>query len=432
LDDERGLDVAALLEIATWLEAASRTREAWHDDAAAERHPALHAQVRALPRLDTLLERLRTWLDPDGRVSDAASPLLRQARAELRIGERDLNARLERWAKDFGEASYVTRHGERFVALIPAAGFARGRGIVHDVSRSGQSLFVEPIEMCEANNRMIELQAAVAEEEQRVVRELSAAALAEREALTALERILTHLDALRARARWAVAHGGIAIAPGGERLRLLAARHPLLVAAGAPVVPLDLDLGSDGTLLLVSGPNMGGKTVLLKTVGLAAALAHAGFPVLAAEGSAVPEIDRIEVDLGDEQSLDRGLSTFAAHLAQLDAMARAAGPRTRLLCDELGAGTDPEEGAPLGRALIEHFAARGAWAVMTTHLGSLKLLQGTVPGVVNGSLEIDPAAMAPTFRFIRGVPGASHALAMAERLGFDRALIERARSYARA
>ena len=430
--DGRGLDVAALLEIATWLDAGARTRAAWQDRDLAARHPELGTLAGSLPELEALRERLRTSLDPDGRVSDRASPLLKRARAELASAERELEGRLEHWAKGFGEGAYVTRHGERFVALIPAAGFARRRGIVHDVSRTGQSLFVEPLEACEANNRMIELKRTAAEEEQRVVRELAAAVVAEREALGALERTLTRLDSLRARARWAAAHDGIAITPGGERLRLVQARHPLLVVAGASVVPLDLELGPDGTLLLVSGPNMGGKTVLLKTVGLVVALAHAAFPVLVAEGSGVPEIDRIEVDLGDEQSLDRGLSTFAAHLAALDAMARAAGPRTLLLCDELGAGTDPEEGAPLGRALIEHFAARRAWAVMTTHLGSLKLLAGTVPGVVNGSLEIDPAQMAPTFRFIRGVPGASHALAMAERLGFDRALVERARSLTRA
>src|SRR5439155_21979832 len=135
-------------------------------------------------------------------------------------------------------------HGDRFVALIPAAGFSRSRGIVHDVSRSGQSLFVEPLEACDANNRMIELKACVAEEEQRVVRELAAAVAAQRDALQALERTLTHLDTLRARARWAAAHGGIAIAPGGDRLELVAARHPLLILAGAPVVPLDLELGA--------------------------------------------------------------------------------------------------------------------------------------------------------------------------------------------
>ncbi len=430
-EDGAALDIPALLDVAGWLDSGALTVAAWGDELAALRHPELAAAVLALPRLDALRDRLRAALDPDGRVRDSASPALARARAELARGERELQSRLERWGKGFGDGSYVTRHAGRFVALIPAAGFTRSRGIVHDVSRTGQSLFVEPLEMCDANNRMIELGAVVHEEEQRVVRELALAVRAERDRVLELERALTHLDTLRARARWALEHHAVAITPGGDVLRLTAARHPLLAAAGGAVVPLDLELNRAGALLLVSGPNMGGKTVLLKTVGLAVALAHAAFPVTAAEGSVVPEIDTLEVDLGDEQSLDRGLSTFAAHLKALDAMARAAGPRTLLLADELGAGTDPEEGAPLGRVLIEHFAARGAWGIVTTHLGALKLLAGTVPGVVNGSLEIDAAKMAPTYRFLRGVPGASHALAMAERLGFDRALIERARRYTR-
>src|SRR5262249_10238844 len=162
--------------------------------------------------------------------------------------------------------------------------------------------------------------------------------------------------------------------PGGTRLHLKSARHPLLALgeARSALVPLDLELSPPGKLLLVSGPNMGGKTVLLKTVGLAVALAHAALPVAAAEGSAVPEVGAVIADLGDEQSVDQGISTFAAHLRVLKAMAERAGGDALLLSDELGAGTDPEEGAALGRALIERFAARGAWGVVTTHLGSLK------------------------------------------------------------
>ena len=427
------LEGVSLLEVRSWIEAASRTRAAWAPEEVARRHPRLHAMAVELPALDGLGARLAASLDPDGAVRDAASPTLAHARAAFGSGERELSLKLERWAKSFGESTYVTRHGDRFVALVPAAGFPRRRAMVHDVSGSGQSLFVEPIEMCEANNRLIELCATVAEEERRILRTLTEAVHEERERLLALETGLVHLDTFRARARWARERGATAIAPGGPALRLASARHPLLL--GQPqtrAVPLDLELGPKGTLLLVSGPNMGGKTVLLKTVGLAVAMAHAALPVLAREGSAIPEIETIAVDLGDAQSLDQGLSTFAAHLKALDTMARVAGPRTLLLCDELGAGTDPEEGAPLGRALVEHFAARSAWAVITTHLGALKLLAGAVPGVVNGSLEIDPATMAPTYRFISGVPGASHALAMAERLGLDPELVARARATVRA
>jgi DNA mismatch repair protein MutS2 len=432
----------AFAVVGDWLDAAVRTRAAWSVAALAGRFPRLAGLATQLPDLAPLRDRLAATFDADGRVRDSASPALARARRGIADGERTLHRQLERWAAGHGSESYVTRAGDRFVALVPAAGFARRQGIVHDTSNSGQSLFVEPLEACEANNRLIELRAEAAAEERRILRELAAEVRAHAPALESLEQTLALLDGLRACAAWAVEFDGVAITPGGAQLRLVRARHPLLamrLAAQLPetsspaptdsnVVPLDLELGEGGRLLLVSGPNMGGKTVLLKTVGLAVALAHAGLPVLAAEGSAVPVLDELRADLGDEQSVDRGLSTFAAHLLALKAMAEAAGPGTLLLADELGAGTDPEEGAALGRALIEHAAARGAWGVVTTHLGSLKRVASEVAGVVNGSLEFDLETLTSRYRFRRGVPGASHALDVAGRLGFPEALLARARA----
>lgn len=422
------LDGDVLVAVRAWLEAARDTRAAWSGADARSRHAVLADIADALPDLGRLLERLAGALDADGHVRDDASPALARARRGVLEGERRLHQQLERWAAGFGEGSYVTRAGDRFVACVPAAGFSRRRGIVHDTSNSGQSLFVEPLEACEGNNALLEMRAAAFEEERRILRELGEAVEASRDALVATEETLAALDALRARARWAAEFGGIALAPVEGPLRLRAARHPLLAmsARAGSVVPLDLELDPAGRMLLVSGPNMGGKTVLLKTVGLAVAMAHAALPVIAAEGSAVPPIDAIVVDLGDEQSVDQGLSTFAAHLRTLKAMAEAAGPRTLLLADELGAGTDPEEGAALGRALVEHFARHGAWGVLTTHLGSLKRVAGEVAGVVNGSLEFDRETLSPRYRFLPGVPGASHALSVASRLGFPPALLERA------
>lgn len=424
------LDGPGLRAVLEWLEAARTTRGEW-DAAARERHPALGAVVDAIPDLEPLRERLARSIEPDGRVSDAASPALRRARADLAAGERELERRLERFAQKHGDNAYVTRHGERFVALVPAAGFARRSAIVHDVSGSGQSLFVEPFDATEPNNRLLELRAAAAAEERRVLRELGAEVAAAAEALAAIEDGLARLDALRAAARWAEEVEAVAIEPGGERLHLVAARHPLLHRArGGAVVPLDLTLAGERRLLLVSGPNMGGKTVLLKTVGLCALLAHAALPVPAAEGSAIPELDVVLADLGDHQSVDQGLSTFAAHLAALGAMAEAASPRALVLADELGAGTDPDEGAALARALLERFAERRAWGVVTTHLGSLKRAAGEIAGLASGSLEFDAEALASRFRFIAGVPGASHALAVAGRLGFPAAVVARARALA--
>ena len=426
---EEPLDGAALVAVREWLEAGRATRAAWLDADDDGRHPGLRARAGALPPLEPLRRRIGAALEPDGRVSDAASPALARARAELASGERALEQRLSGWAREYGETAYVTRHADRFVALVPAAAFPRRRGIVHDVSGSGQSLFVEPLEFCEANNHLIELRAAVTDEERRVLLELSGETWARRAEILALLDGLIGFDTLRARARWAGAMRAVTIAPGGERLKLEGARHPLLLEKrGAGTVPLDLVLERGGSLLLVSGPNMGGKTVLLKTVGLAVALAHAAIPVPAAEGSAAPEIDDIVVDLGDEQSVDLGLSTFAAHLGRLAEMAGAASPRALVLADELGAGTDPEEGAAIGRALIEHLAARGAWGVMTSHLGSLKRVAGEVKGVVNGSMEFDLATLSPRYRFVAGIPGASHAISVAERLGFPEPVLARARA----
>jgi DNA mismatch repair protein MutS2 len=429
LDDERdsALDGEALVALRAWLDAGRVTREAWQDEAALARHPALADCVSNLPALEPLRVRLTDALEPDGRVSDAASPALKRARTELAHGERALEQRLTSWVRAFGDNAHVTRHADRFVAVVPAAGFSRKRGIVHDVSGSGQSLYVEPLEICEANNQLLENRATVIEEERRILRELAALVLDRAEDVLALFRALVALDTLRARARWAATVDGIALTPRGERLSLRAVRHPLLaMSRPGQVVPLDLELSAASRLLLVSGPNMGGKTVLLKTVGLAVALAHAALPVPAAEGTCVPVIDRILGDLGDEQSVDRGLSTFAGHLQRLAEMAEAAGPRTLLLADELGAGTDPEEGAALGRALIERFSARGAWGVITTHLGSLKRVAGEVEGVVNGSMEFDLETLSPRYRFIAGIPGASHALSVAARLGLPPEVIRRA------
>jgi DNA mismatch repair protein MutS2 len=426
------LDGPALVGVLRWLVAAEDTREAWSDEERRARHPRLAEHVLELSPPPDLRARLERSLDDDGSVRDSASPALGRARAEIAHGERRVEQQLERWARTFGSETYVTRHDERFVAMVPAAGFPRRRAIVHDVSNSGQSLLVEPLETCAENNRLMELRAAAAAEERRILRELASAVVAEAPALRFLEATLVHLDGLRARALWALEVGATAIAPGGDVLRLRAARHPVLAMAaargGPEVVALDLDLAGEERLLLVSGPNMGGKTVLLKTVGLAVVLAHAALPVPASEGSLVPEIDDVLVDLGDAQSVEQGLSTFAAHLAVLRRMADRAGPRTLVLCDELGAGTDPEEGTALARALVEHVAARGAWGVITTHLGGLKRLAGEVAGVVNGSLEFDLETLSSRYRFMPGVPGASHALAVAERLGFPLALLQRARA----
>jgi DNA mismatch repair protein MutS2 len=285
--------------VGDWLDAAFRTRAAWANEDLAERFPRLAKLVESLPVLDELQERLASTLDADGRVKDGASRVLARARRGIADGERALHQRLERWAAAHGGGdAYVTRVGDRFVALVAASSVARKTAIVHDTSNTGQSLFVEPLEVCEANNQLIELRAEAGAEERRILRELGMAVREAAPALEALEDTLATLDALRASAVWAVELGGVAVTPGGTTLRLLRARHPLLAMAEharraegeavsksgeavSNVVPLDLELGDGGRILLVSGPNMGGATVLLKTVGRLGAAAPAA-PVLAA------------------------------------------------------------------------------------------------------------------------------------------------------
>ena len=431
-----GPDGEALYLVSGWLDAAARTAEAWSEAEIRTRYPRLAKRVPDADAGEPLRRALSTSIDERGQLMDSASPALKRLRTEVATGERRLADHLEKWAHGFGAEAYVTRHGDRFVAMVPAAGFPRRRGIVHDVSGSGQSLLVEPLEWCGENNRLIEARRAAHDEERRILAQLTARVIDSRGLLEEIEAALVHLDTLSARARWGIEVGATAIFPEGDVLRLEHARHALLAMGlgklrPEDVVPLDLELHGPrvrGCVLLVSGPNMGGKTVLLKTVGLVAAMAHAAMPVTAGEGSRVPELDQILVDIGDEQSIEQGLSTFAAHLRALSRMAEAAGPRTLLLADELGAGTDPDDGAALARALIEHLATTRAWAIVTTHLGSLKRLAGEVPGVENGSLEFDVVTLTPRYRFLAGVPGASHALDVAERLGVAASLLDRART----
>jgi DNA mismatch repair protein MutS2 len=434
--ESEGPDGEALFLVAGWLEAVERTAAVWEEGDARTRHPRLAERVPDAEPIVPLRRALSAAIDERGWLLDSASPALGRLRGELTRGERKLQDHLEKWAHGFGAEAYVTRHGDRFVAMVPAAGFPRRRGIVHDVSGSGNSLLVEPLEWCGENNRLIEVRRAIHDEERRILAELTGRVLASRDAIAAAEAALVHLDTLSARARWALEFGAIALSPGGDTLRLDGARHALLAMglgriAPDAVVPLDLELHGarvPGRVLLVSGPNMGGKTVLLKTVGLVVAMAHAGLPVVAREGSRVPEIDELLVDIGDEQSIEQGLSTFAAHLRALSRMAEAAGPGALLLADEIGAGTDPDDGAALARALIEHLAGAGAWAIVSTHLGGLKRLAGEVAGVENGSLEFDVETLTPRYRFLAGVPGASHALDVAERLGVAASLLARARA----
>ncbi|MBL8958227.1 MAG: endonuclease MutS2 [Gemmatimonadetes bacterium] len=391
--------------------------------------PFRHRLV-ASPAEEQAVERA---IDDDGSVRDEASPLLRRLRRELRDAQGNLVALLERVVQRLEphqrvlDASVTIRNG-RYV--IPVRREARGvvGGLVHDASGSGATLFVEPPAAIEACNRIRELEADEAAEVDRILLELTARLHPLAAELRDALECLVALDALYGRARYAIRFGCEAtqVRDAGEGFTVNVGRHPLLLAQGIDVVPFTLAMEPGERTMLVSGPNTGGKTVLLKALALLSLMLQSGIPVPAATGSVLAIYDDVFADIGDEQSIEASLSTFSAHLRNLGEILGAATPRSLVVIDELGSGTDPLEGAALGGAILEALTTRGAMTVATTHLGALKELAAEVPGIVNASLEFDAVQLAPTYRLIKGIPGRSYGLSIARRLRLPEEVIARA------
>jgi DNA mismatch repair protein MutS2 len=378
------------------------------------------------PPVDRAVERqLERAVGDDGELLDTASPALAAARREVHVARERLVRRLETLLRDLDGSGGVTMRAGRYV--IPVRRDARGRpdGIIHDESASAGTLFIEPTVAIPLGNALRE--ALVAEERAvlQVLRDLTEALRPVREVIRALHAVAVETDTILARARWArdCAAEVPRITGLGGGLRLTEARHPLLLARGIAVVPFDLVLEGPERTLLISGPNTGGKTVLLKATGLMIALAQCGIvPPVGAE-SALPILTRTFVDIGDHQSLQADLSTFSAHVAELRRILEGADHTTLVILDEVGSGTDPAEGGALAMAVLETLTRRGVLTLATTHLGALKGLATRVPGVVNGSLHFDAATLSPTYRFTKGIPGRSYGLAIARRLGVDPAVL---------
>jgi DNA mismatch repair protein MutS2 len=405
------------------------------------RDPRRSAAIRAL--LDPVLARLiavpsleeaigKALLD-DGTVKDEASPALRRIRRELRAAHAELIRILEREIERLephhrvADMSVTMRNG-RYVIPVRRGGQVAAGGIVHDTSSTGGTLFVEPPAAVAFGNRMRELESEEIEEVERILRELTDTLRPQREALNASLDALVVLDTLYARARFAesFACAPCALVSSREGFDIRNGRHPLLLAQGAEVVPFDLTMAAGERTLLVSGPNTGGKTVLLKAVGLLSALAQSGIPPTVGPESRVPVYDDAFADIGDEQSIEASLSTFSAHLKNLGEILRLATPESLVMVDELGSGTDPVEGAALGWAILETLTQRSTMTLATTHLGELKQLAGQVPGVVNASLQFDGVALAPTYRLIKGIPGRSYGISIARRLRLPEEVVGRA------
>jgi DNA mismatch repair protein MutS2 len=332
----------------------------------------------------------------------------------------------EETARTWWQTHLPAQRDGRLVLPLKAQYRGRVQGIVHELSASGSTVFIEPLAVVEMNNAVVQEEALYRQEVHRILRALSTEAAARLGDLAAMSDAVAVLDSLLARARWAAAHVCLPAARATDGFRLVLARHPLL---GTGAVAISMAAGGADRVLIITGPNTGGKTVSLKTVGLLAALNQFGMEVPAGPGTELPVFDGIWADIGDEQSISQNLSTFSAHVQNLARFAEGAGPRSLVLLDELGAGTDPQEGVALAMALLDHFLSSGALVICTTHHGILKNYGATRRGAQNASMGFDRESLAPTFRILMGVPGESHALEIARRRLMPESILRDAEAY---
>ncbi|MBP1704971.1 MAG: mutS2 [Chloroflexi bacterium] len=421
------LEPAQLLEIGETLRAAAGLRDALAED----RRPLLRDLSRAIQPLPSLRSTLERSVDPAGELLDTASARLGGLRRAVRLAYERLRARLEQMvhSAELGGAlqePIVTLRNGRYVVPVRADARSRVKGIVHDASGSGQTLFVEPLFAVEMGNAWREAQLAEQAEVERILDELSALVGSQAPALRDTLDALARFDFWSARARLA-SEMDATRAETGDRpeIILLGARHPGLAGR---VVPIDVRLGGEFRALVITGPNTGGKTVTLRTIGLLALMHQAGLHVPAETGSRLPVLRDVFADIGDEQSIAQSLSTFSGHMRSIVRIAAAAGSGTLVLLDELGAGTDPTEGSALAQALLDHFLRSGALVAATTHYAELKVYAHVTPEARNASVEFDLETLSPTFHLRIGLPGGSQAFAIAERLGLPEPIATAARS----
>jgi DNA mismatch repair protein MutS2 len=398
-----------------------------------ERAPLLDAACTVDPSLEGLERRLAGCFDPDGSLADRASPKLLELRAERRAGRERLVRRLDELIKkheDILQDRFWTERDGRYVLPVRADAHERFAGIVHATSSSGATVFVEPRALVEMGNRQKMLDAQVAREEEAVYAALSAQVAEAVDAIAAAAEALARADVKAASVKLAreLALGFPSIPEGEAQIELVAGRHPLLALDGVEVVPSDLAVRG-GRAMVVSGPNAGGKTVALKTLGLAALMVRAGLPVPAREGSTMAVFEVVLTDVGDDQNLHKNLSTFSAHVQNLAAVLDETRPGALVLLDELAGGTDPREGEALAAAVLDSLCARGGAVACTTHYEGLKALALGDPRFQNASVGFDLATMSPTFKLAMGIPGASSALAVARRFGIPPTVIDRAERF---
>lgn len=385
----------------------------------------MHLERSILPV--TLIQAINHAISEDGEVRDQASPQLGEIRRHIRRVEREIDTIFEgilhsrEWASYIQEGIITLRFGRR---VIPIKNEFRHSvpGIVHDESGSGQTVFVEPLKVVERQNRLTTLRQDEMREIERILGVLTGQVAVVSSTLEEIHHQLAWFDTHLAVTRYGLAHQSVIPEIGGQRLTLTNARHPLI---GHPV-PISLELSSDRPAIVITGPNTGGKTVALKTAGLMVMMALSGLMIPADPGTTIPLYRQVWADIGDEQSLEQSLSTFSGHLVRLSPMMEGADQDTLCLIDEIGAGTDPEEGSALAEAMIQHLVEKKASAIISTHYSRLKLLGLHDPRIQNALVEFDRETLAPTYHLVLGSPGSSHAFYIARRLGFPSYLVDRA------
>ena len=394
--------------------------------------PLLAGVAANIPDLGDLEQAIRRAISPAGEILDDASPELRQLRRESRSAYQQLNEVMQRSLRRYQQRAVVqepiiTQRNGRLVLLIKAEHKSQTPGIVHDVSDSGATVFIEPLPAIETGNRWRETRLAEEREVERVLRALAARVGDAGPDLQLALDLLARLDLAMAKGRYSADRHAVApvvTSPPHPRLRITGARHPLLADR---VVPISLELGGDNGVMVITGPNAGGKTVALKTVGLLALMSHAGLHV-PAESAQFPLLDGIYADIGDQQSIEQSLSTFSSHIQNLRGILGRVTARSLVLIDELGTSTDPEEGAALAQAILGRFRDLGVMTIATTHHRGVARYVQEQSGMLNASVDLEPGTLEPTYRITLGLPGRSYALTIADRMGLAPEILDEARS----
>jgi DNA mismatch repair protein MutS2 len=404
-------------------------------NAAGERFPLLARRAQGIGDFRPLLKEIEGKIQADGTVLDSASPHLNRLRRDIEKQKRGIQDSLERFLRanrteGILQEEYITIRNERFVVPVISGQRRKLPGVIHGASSTGQTLFLEPLETIDLNNELVRLQEEESREVFRILRELTSRLRVYGEPIRAAAAVISALDLIFAKARFAIEFD-CAVPRFGDRIHLENARHPLLIdvyrKSRRRVVPFTLTLDRECRTLLISGPNTGGKTVTLKTVGLIALMAQAGLPVPCSSAE-LPVFEQVLADIGDNQSIEQNLSTFSAHVSRLREMALDATPDSLVLLDEIGSATDPEEGGALGVALVDHFRAAGAFTLASTHLTALKIYGANTKTVLNASMGFDEQTLEPTYQLQVGLPGKSAGLDIAERLGMPEDIMKRARA----